>query len=213
MIKIPFERCVIFSTLEFDRLMHKLTSAIYDPYLSQYSMEKPKHQSYWGQVDGSKFLATRIIGHKYIHLPLFLSPTIEGKIVDIHHGYEISLTVKLQNLTFIFLLAWLGGLVTTISFAIDKILGGIANGSYFTSVGISLLIYLLTIGYFYFSAWRSIRFFRYLFVQKLTGFATAKDANDRPWVPNIQHIPSKNSATYWLKENLPSFPSSSNFKN
>jgi hypothetical protein len=51
-----------------------------------------------------------------------LSPTIEGKIDSLHHGYEIFLTIKLQNITFTLLLTWLGGIFTTIAAVLDRIL-------------------------------------------------------------------------------------------
>ncbi len=212
MIEIPFDRCVIFSTLEFDEITDRLASAIHDPHLrlAPELNKKYKHQRYYGWVGGCKFLATRILGHKYFHLPMFLSPTIKGNIVALQRGYEISLSVNLQNLTFVLLLAWMGGLITTFSFVLDKVLGNISNDRYFVTVGISFLLYLITIGYFYFASWRATRFFKYLFVQKLTGFAKPAP---QPWVPTLPKVGAPSSATDWIRANLPSFPSKSDLNN
>ena len=110
MIKIPFDRCVILTTLDFEQISERLATAIYDPRFSaDRSAERaPKHQYYCGQIHGFKFSASRLIGHKYFHLPLVLSPTIEGNINALSTGYEISLTAKLQNVTVVLLLTWLG---------------------------------------------------------------------------------------------------------
>jgi hypothetical protein len=211
-IKIPFDRCTIVSTLNFSQITDRLESAIYDPnFLSQSNSENiPKHQSYFGRIEGYKFSATRLVGHKYLHLPAFLFPTIEGNINSLHHGYEISLVVRIHNLTLALLLVWLGGLFTVIPSLLDNIFVGVKNYQYLTTVEIVPLVFAAIAAYFYLDAWRATKFFRTLFIKK---FRTA--INDR--VVNLPIEPSgfqlqpeelsgSLSSTDLLRKNLPSFP-------
>lgn len=213
MIKIPFDRCVILTTLDFDRIMDRLESAIYDQRFQyeQNTKGTPKRQLYYGQLEGFKFVATRVIGSKYLHLPGFLMPTIEGKIQQLYNGYEISLAVKLNSLTFMLLVTWLGALFTfTVSSLIDNILGEVKDFAYLTDVGISIGLYLLTIGYIYFASWRATQFFRSLFTQRLLGTTNIVTANHSSWPPVGIHRKQQilqRSSVDWLKRNLPSFPS------
>jgi hypothetical protein len=218
MIKIPFDRCVILTTLDFPQVTDRLESAIYDPRVPFQITDftSPKHQPYVGQIRGFKFLATKIIGHKHLHLPIFLSPTIEGDINSLQSGYEISLAVRLNNVTFVLLLTWLGGLLTTISSALDNILVDAKNYQYLTTVQIAILCYLLVLAYLYFSAWSTTKFFRCLFAQGFTGTTKIGVVNRQIWDSALQFqqvddIPTRipqepKSATDWLRHNLPSFP-------
>ena len=204
MIKIPFDRCVILTTLDFDRIMDRLESAIYDQrfQFQPNSRRTPNRQRYYGELQGFKFTATRTIGSKYLHLPGFLIPSIEGKIQQIYKGYEISLSVKLHDLTFMFLLTWLGALFTfTVSSLLDNIVGEVKDSGYLVDVGISVGIYLLAIAYIYYAAWRAVKFFKSLFTQRLLGTTNITIGNTG-WQPQIRQI----SSVDWLKRNLPSFP-------
>ncbi len=212
MIKIPFDRCVILTTLDFDRIMDRLESAIYDRRF-QYQPNKkrtPTRQRYYGQLEGFKFVATRTIGSKYLHLPGFLIPSIEGKIQQLYNGYEISLVVKLNSLTFMLLLTWFGALFTfTVCSLLDNVLGDVQDSGYLTDVGISVAIYLLMIAYIYFASWRSTKFFKSLFAQRLLGTTNIVMTSNPSWQPGIhrkQQILQRSSVD-WLKRNLPSFPS------
>jgi hypothetical protein len=211
MIKIPFDRCVILTTLDFDRIMNRLETEIYDRRFDHRPKanrsRQPQH--YYGELQGFKFLATRIVGFKYLHLPGFLLPTIEGTIDHLPYGYEISLNVKLNNLTFIMLLTWLGGLFTfTISSLLDNTLGEIKDYQYLSDVGISISIFLAIVCYFYFAAWRSTKFFKTLFAQRLLG-TTSIVAPQQSWLPTVQRqqLAIQRSSIDWMRKNLPSFPS------
>ncbi len=210
MIKIPFDRCVILTTLDYAQITNRLESAIYDSSFSaQSSVDRaPKQQRYFGQIQGFKFLANRIIGHRYWHLPAFLTPTIEGKIDSLYHGYEISLTVKLNSITFALLLTWLGGLFTTISSVIDNILTGSKNYQYLTTIQIIAGVYLLIIAYFYFEAWRATRYFRTLFIKELVGAVSSQVVARSMWNDNYddERFGDIQSTTDLLRQNLPSFP-------
>ncbi len=211
MIKIPFDRCVILTTLDFDRIMDRLESEIYDRRF-QYQPKanrSDKHQHYYGEIHGFKFLATRMIGGKYLHLPGFMLPSVEGTIDQLHNGYEVSLSVKLHNMTFILLLTWFGGLFTfAVSSLLDNTLGEIKDYRYLSDVGISVACYLLTVCYFYFSAWRATKFFKTLFAQRLLG-TTNIAAPQQNWLPNVQRqqLAIQRSSIDWMRKNLPSFPS------
>lgn len=218
MIRIPFNRCVIVTTLDFSQIADRLESAIYvgnpahlptasDPELSTAATSYP-NQRYFGQVRDFKFLATRIVGHKYFHLPIFLLPTIEGKIQALHHGYEISLDVKIHDVTLVMLLTWFGGLFITICSILDNLVVGSKNPQYLTTVEIVAFIYVGVLAYFYLDAWWTTKFFRTLFVR---GFArtNTRVASQPGWSSELQlqehsEIPS---STMLLKKNLPSFPS------
>ncbi len=211
MIKIPFDRCVILTTLDFDRIIDRLESEIYDRRFEYQpkANRSAKHQRYYGDLHGFKFLATRMIGCKYLHLPGFLLPSVEGTIDHLHNGYEISLNVKLNNWTFILLLTWLGGLFTfTMSSLLDNMLGDVKDYRYLSDVGISIGIYLAIVGYFYFAAWRATKFFKSLFAQRLLG-TTSIVAPQQNWLPSIQRqqLALQRSSVDWMRKNLPSFPS------
>jgi hypothetical protein len=211
MIKLPFDRCVILTTLDFDRIIDRLESEIYDRRVE--NRPKPKRsarwQRYYGELRGFKFTATRIIGFKYLHLPGFLLPTVEGTIDQLYNGYEISLDVKLHTWTFIALLAWLGGLFTfTVSSIFDNVLGEVRDYRYLTDVSISISLFLLTVFYLYFASWRATRFFKALFAQRLLG-TTNIAAPQTQWQPNLQRqqLALQRSSIDWMRRNLPSFPS------
>ena len=221
MIRIPFDRCVILSTLDFTQITDRLDSAIYDPSFRSRSADNnvPKQQCYLGQIRGFKFLATRIIGHKYLHLPIFLSPTISGDINSLHHGYEISLAVRLSNLTFTLLLTCLGGLLTTLSSVFDNILVDSKNYQYLATWQIATIFYIAVLAYFYFSAWQATKFFRNLFAQGFMGNTPLNVVAQPAWnsdfglqeVEDFQwHTVSPGaSSTDWLRKNLPSFTADS----
>jgi hypothetical protein len=213
MIRIPFDRCVIITTLNFAQIADRLESAIYDPSFSaqQNTHTLSTNQRYFGQIEGFKFLANRIIGSKYFHLPAFLSPTIEGKIDSLHHGYEISLAIKLHNITVALLLTWLGGLFATLSSVFDNIFTGTKNYQYVTIVQIIALVYLVVIVYFYFEAWRATKFFRTLFVKKFVGNIESGVVDRAMWHSNfdLQDVSKSRAVGDLLRKNLPSFPTGS----
>ncbi|WP_310488232.1 hypothetical protein [Chamaesiphon sp. VAR_69_metabat_338] len=220
MIKIPFDSCVIVSTLDFSQITQRLASAIYvssatdraslDSLETDTSDLKPTQQGYFGQIQGFKFSATRIVGHKSLHLPACLFPTIEGDINSLYHGYEILLDVKLHNLTFALLLGGLGGLLATIAPALDNILGGSKNEQYLTIVEIFPLLYLSVLIHFYVDAWRAKKFFRSLFVKgfALKPLVEREVAQPPAWNSDLQFQDAGNvrSSTELLRQNLPSFP-------
>jgi hypothetical protein len=220
MINIPFNRCVIVTTLNFGQIIERLEGAIYDPHFSS-SIATDRainSQSYLGKIQGFNFLATKLLGFKYFHLPTFLSPTIEGKIDSLHHGYEISLRLKLQNITFALLLTCLGGLFTTISAILDNLLTGSKNYQYLTTVETIAVVYILILVYFYFAARRETKFFKTLFIKGFTAANhTTVDGHGASWSEDfqfqeigncaIQRLATAEPATGWLKQNLPSFPS------
>ncbi len=220
MIRIPFNRCVILTTLDFSQIADRLESAIYvgeaalpgdSPDFGNSATRPPNSQPYIGQIRDFKFLATRIVGHKYLHLPLFLLPSIEGKIHALHHGYEISLDVKLHDVTLVMLLTWLGGLVITIYSILDNILVGSKNPQYLMSVETMALVYVALLAYFYLDAWLATKFFKSLFVRELTGFAKNTFVTKPSWNSTLQFqdADSSVSSTTWLRKNLPSFPTDS----
>ncbi len=205
MIKIPFNRCVILTTLDYAQITNRLESAIYDPSFSSQSGtdRAPKRQRYFGQIQGFKFVANRIIGHKYCHLPAFITPTIAGRIESLYRGYEISLTIELNSITFALLLTWLGGLFTTVSSVIDNTLTGSKNYQYLTTVQIIAGVYLLIIAYFYFEAWRATSYFRTLFIKELVG-SISNQVDRSTWNNDFDN--DLQSTTALLRQNLPSFP-------
>jgi hypothetical protein len=219
MIRIPFDRCVILSTLTLPQITDRLESAIYvgatpsldrQLFLSLIATNNiPKHQRYFGLIRGFKFLATPIIRSEYLHLPIFLSPTIEGDINSLPYGYEISLGVKLNNLICTLLLTWLGGLLTTISSVLDNILLNSKNYQYLTTVPITAFFYAIVIAYFYFSAWQSTKFFKTLFAQGFAGTTQLEFVNQSASNLDLQFQDVENleSSTDWLRKHLPSFPS------
>jgi hypothetical protein len=213
MIRIPFDRCVIITTLNFAQIADRLESAIYDPIFSaqQNTNSPPTNQRYFGQIQGFKFFANRIIGYKHFHLPAFLSPTIEGKIDSLHHGYEISLAIKLHNMTVALLLTWLGGLIATLSSVFDNIFTGTKNYQYVTTVQIIALVYLVVLAYFYFEAWRATKFFRTLFVKKFAGNIDSGIVDRAMWHSNfdLKDVSKSRSIGDLLRKNLPSFPTAS----
>ena len=207
MIRIPFDRCVILTTLDFEQITSRLESVIYHP-SSRSDRDDHRdstHQYYYGQIRSFRFLATRIIGHKYAHLPLFLSPTIEGNIRALRNGYEISLGVNLQNLTFVLLLTYLGGLFSTISAFFDRAFINIEDSRYFTGLGICALLYLVLLSYLYFLSWQTTRFFMTLFTQRLTGITKIGTTTKQKWIPDLPPVPAPRSATGWMSKNLPAF--------
>jgi hypothetical protein len=217
MIRIPFDRCVIITTLNFEQIAERLESAIYDPSFSarQNINSLPTNQCYFGQIQGFKFLANRIVGYKYLHLPAFLSPTIEGKIDSLHHGYEISLAIKLHNITVALLLTCLGGLFATLSSVLDNIFTGTKNYQYVTTVQIIALVYLVVIAYFYFEAWRATKFFRTLFVKKFVGNIDSSVVDRAMWRSNfdLKDVGKSREIGDLLRKNLPSFPTGSSTPN
>ena len=217
MIRIPFNRCVILTTLDFSQIAARLESAIYvgQPALTDPARDSsssgnraPNSQRYIGQIRDFKFLATRIVGHKYLHLPICLLPSIEGKIQALHHGYEISLSIKLHDVALVVLLTWLGGLSMTIYSILDNILVGSKNPEYVVGVEIIAVVYLAVLAYFYLDAWLATKFFRSLFVRELTGFAKNTFVNQPSWSSSLQFEDAgAPDSTMWLRKNLPSFPS------
>jgi hypothetical protein len=169
MIKLPFNRCVIPTTRNFSQISRLLASAIYDPqFQSENGADRSKHQRYFGKIRGFKFQATPIIGFKYLHLPKFLLPTIEGKIDSLHHGYEISLAVKINSIVVAILITCIGGLLTKISPLLDLILAGVKTDRSLTNAVTFLLISLGLLACSYFLAWQGTKFFRKLFAKGLT---------------------------------------------
>ena len=59
-----------------------------------------------------------------------LLPTIEGKIHALYHGYEISLDIKIHDVTLVLLLTWFGGLFITICSILDNLVVGTKNPQY-----------------------------------------------------------------------------------
>jgi hypothetical protein len=219
MINIPSNRCVIVTTLNFTQITERLVGAIYDPqFSSETTLDRAlKSQPYLGKIQGFKFLATKIIGFKNLHLPVFLSPTIEGKIDSLHHGYEISLRLKLQNTTAALLLTCLGGLFTTISAILDNILTDARNYQYLTTVETIAVVYILVLAYFYFAACRETKYFKNLFIKGFTAAPQNPVPSDRSsWDRDFQvravgnasgqSLDTAEPATGWLQQNLPSFP-------
>jgi hypothetical protein len=207
MIKIPFDRCVILTTLDFAQITDRLESVIYNPHSSSVLADgsRSNQQRFVGEVRGFKFLATRILGHKYLHLPRFLAPAIEGKIDSLHHGYEISLSIKLHNITCVLLLTWLGGLFAAGSSVLDNMLIGIKSYQYLTILQVVVFFYLVVLIYLYFEAWSATKFFRTLFVRSLAG--TTGIINATRSTVNFDHYPqSGDLSTDQLRKNLPSFP-------
>lgn len=219
MINIPFNRCVVVTTLNLVQITDRLQSAIYDPHFAASTTADRGSQSqyYQGKIHGFKFSAARIISYKDFHLPIFLSPIIEGKIDSLYHGYKISLTMKVQNITVALLLTWLGGLFIAISTVLDHILTDPENYQYSIAFQMIVLCSIVVLAYFYFAAYRETKFFKTLFFK---GFAVATqhpDVSPRPsWSEDFQFQEVSNSSgdllstaepvTGWLRKNLPSFP-------
>jgi hypothetical protein len=221
MIKIPFDGCVIVSTLDFLQITQRLESAIYvssasgnrvavDRSIADESALQPPKQLYFGQIQGFKFSATRLVGSKYFHLPEFLFPTIEGDINSLHHGYEILLDVKLHSITFALMLAGLGGLLATIAPALDNVFGGNKNDGYLTIVEIFPLLYVAFVIHFCVDAWQAKKFFRNLFIKRfaLKPVADLEVAQPPEWNSEFQFqdVGNARSSTQILRQNLPSFP-------
>ncbi len=208
MIRTPFNWCVIHTTLDLARITNRLESAIYDPHFPVPSTTDvtPKHQSYFGQIRGFKFSATRIIGHKNFHLPIFLSPTIEGQIDSLYHGYEISLEIGLHKITSVLLLTWLGGLVAMIPSVLTNI--SVDSKNYQSNLAVLTLFHAVLIAYCYFDAWRATKFFKILFAQGFTGIIKREVASQPHWnlgLP-LEDLGDVRSSTDLLRKNLPSFP-------
>ncbi|AFY94208.1 hypothetical protein [Chamaesiphon minutus] len=237
MIRIPFPQCVILTTLDFAQITDRLESAIYEgetqsltsghlvpaalpsadsavtlPSTESHSLVKviPKQQHFIGEIQGFKFSAARIIGHKYLHLPRFLVPAIEGKINSLYHGYQLTLCIKIHQITLILLLTWLGGLFTITSSIINNIVAGIDLGRFLIPLEYAALAYILVLGYLYFEAWRSTKFFRNLFVRGFAGATSTPVVSPSVWSSELQlsEMGTSQSSTDWLRKNLPSFPHS-----
>jgi hypothetical protein len=190
MIKIPFEQCVVLTTLDFEQISERLATAIYDPYCPPRDTSiARKHQRYSGHIRGYKFSASPLLGNKHIHLPFFLFPTIEGNILPLANGYEISLMAKLQNFTFILLLTGLGGILLACSIAFEEALLDIQDALNGSVLLISVIFYLFTIAYFYFVSWQTTRFFQALFTQGLTGISRINVPQAGEW---SQGLPQTN---------------------
>jgi hypothetical protein len=213
-MKIPFDRCVILTTLEFDRILDRLESAIYDsrfqPSPDSYDFDQPPiKQAYYGELRGFKFSATRTIGFKHFHLPSFLLPTVEGRIDRLHNGHEISLSIDIHNFTCIIMLAWFGALFTfTTASILDNVLGDINDYSYLEEVPISLCIYLSIVAYFYLAARRATKFFKTLFSQRLLGTSAIVISTKPKWQMDLQYQQAtfSRTAVEWMRVNLPSLP-------
>ncbi len=213
-MKIPFDRCVIHTTLDFDRILDRLESAIYDSrFQPAYDFGKPpSRQIYHGELRGFKFSATRTIGFKHFHLPSYLLPTVVGRIERLQNGHEISLSIEIHNMTCIVMLAWFGALVTfTTASILDNVLGEIHDHSYLEELPISLCLYLSIIAYFYFAAWRSTKFFKRLFSQRLLGTSAIVLATKPKWQMDLQYqqVTFSRTAIEWMRINLPSLPNGS----
>jgi hypothetical protein len=237
MIRIPFPQCVILTTLDFAQITDRLESAIYvgetqsptpmrvaqvalpsaesavaSPNVESHSLVKisPKQQHFIGEIQGFKFLATRIIGHKYLHLPRFLMPTIEGKINSLYHGYQLSLCIKIHQILLILLLTWLGGIVTVTSSIVGNIVAGIDRGRSIVPLEYLTLVYILALGYLYLEAWRTTKFFKNLFVRGFAGATSTLVVSSPVWSSELQlsEMGGSQSSTDWLRKNLPSFPHS-----
>jgi hypothetical protein len=219
MIKIPFDSCVIVSTLDFLQITQRLESAIYvsSEFEDRSELARiddadtpdlpPSKQAYFGQIQGFKFSATRLVGHKYFHLPAFLFPTIEGDINGLHHGYQIEIGLKLHNITFALMLTLLGGLLATIGPALDNILGGSKNYQYLTTLQIFALIYVAILVHFYVDALRAKKFFRNLFVKGFVLVPQVKKTAQLPdWSGWLFQDAGNITSTQLLRKNLPSFP-------
>ena len=235
MIRIPFPQCVILTTLDFAQITHRLESAIYAgetqlpaarsvapgtlpsagssadlPKSESHALVKinPKQQHFFGEIQGFKFLATRIIGYKYLHLPRFLLPTIEGKINSLYHGYQITLCIKIHQITLILLLTWLGGLFTATSSIIGNILAGIDLERFLAPIEYIALAYVVALAYLYLDAWLSTKFFKNLFVRGFVGATANTVASSPVWSSELQYpqMGGGRSSTDWLRKNLPSFP-------
>ncbi len=229
MIRIPFNRRVILTTLNFLQIADRLESAIYVGAATPLSNSSfpsspttnstPKHQHYSGQIRSFKFVAHRIIGHKYLRVPVCLLPTIEGKINGLHHGYQISLAIGLHNATFALLLTWLGGLLILMPSVVDNILADSKNYQYLTTVAIAALLFTVIFAYLYFDAWRAAKFFETLFAQGFTATShqqvgsqpteRSEDFLQELVSQRSQKIDESPTSTDWLRKNLPSFPSPS----
>jgi hypothetical protein len=236
MIRIPFPQCVILTTLDFAQITHRLESAIDAgeaqlpsvksishprlsfadssadrPMIESHALVNiaPKNQHFVGEIQGFKFLATRIIGHKYLHLPEFLVPTVEGKINSLYHGYQISLCIKVHQATFILLLAWLGGLITAIASVVNNILAGISNDRFLAPLEFIALIYVALLAYLYIDAWRSTKFFKNLFVRGFAGATPTTVVRQPDWSADlqVQDTNGGKASTDWLRKNLPSLTS------
>lgn len=219
MIEIPFTSCVIVSTLDFFQITQRLESAIWigsttdraevDRSIADSSVRQTSKHDYFGQIQGFKFSATRLVGHRHFHLPAFLFPTIEGDIQSLHHGYEIEIGIRLHNITLALVLAMLGGLLATTGPALDSMLGGSKNDQYLIILQIFLLTCAVVPVHFYLEAWRAKKFFRSLFVK---GFVLAPQAGSTSQSPEwssdwlFQDVSNAKSSTQILRQNLPSFP-------
>jgi hypothetical protein len=219
MINIPFNRCVVVTTLNLAQITDRLQNAIYDPHFvaSNPVDRDPQSQYYQGKIQGFKFSATRIISYKDFYLPIFLLPTIEGKIDSLYHGYKISLTIKVHNITVALLLTWLAGLFLVISTVLENILTDAENYQYSIAAQMVILCSIAVLTYFYFVAYRETKFFKALFIKGFTVATQHADVNSRPsWSEDFQFQEVGHSAgerlstaepvTGWLRKNLPSFP-------
>jgi hypothetical protein len=186
MIKIPFDRCVILTTLDFEQISERLATAIYDPRFPPRDTSGARtQQRYSGYIRGFKFSASPLLGHKYLHLPSFLFPTIEGNIRALANGYEISLSAKLQNLTVTLFLTGLGGILTACSSAFEKVLLSIQDAPYARSLALAIFSYLAVVAYFYVASWQTTKFFKALFTQGLTGISKINVRQVRDWSPRL----------------------------
>lgn len=232
MINIPFNRCVVLTTLNLAQIIDRLQSAIYDPHFASSTIAEhdPRSQSYQGKIQGFKFSATRIITYKNFHLPIFLSPTIEGKIDSLYHGYEISLTMKVQSITVALLLTCVGGLAMAISTVLDAILTDPENYQNSSAFPIIVLGLIAVLGYFYFAAYRETKFFKALFIKRFEVANQPVAVSSLHWSedlfqevgqysePDLSTVEpvtgwlsepdlfTAEPVTGWLRKNLPSFP-------
>ncbi|NJR32151.1 MAG: hypothetical protein HC778_03945 [Chamaesiphon sp. CSU_1_12] len=179
-------------------------SAVALPNMDSHSFVKvnPQQQHFIGEIQGFKFLATRIIGHKYLHLPRFLVPTIEGKINSLYHGYQLTICIKIHQITLILLLTWLGGLFTATSSIIGNIVAGIDRGLLLIPLEFIALAYILVLGYLYLEAWRSTKFFQNLFVRGFAGATSTPSVSSSVWSSELQmsEMGGSQSSTHWLRK-------------
>jgi hypothetical protein len=234
MINIPFNRCVVVTTLNLAQIIDRLQSAIYDPHFasSNTAERDPRSQSYQGKIQGFKFSATRIITYKDFHLPILLSPTLEGKIASLYHGYEIALTIKVQSITVALLLTCVGGLSMAISTVLDPILTDPENYQNSSAFPIIVLSLIAVLGYFYFAAYRETKFFKALFIKRFEVATQPAAVSSLHWSEGLFEEVGQYSepdlsttepvtgwlsepdlftaepVTGWLRKNLPSFPNS-----
>jgi hypothetical protein len=158
MMKLPSSFYLIDTSLDEDKIATCIQTTI--------SGDRGQ-KSYRGQMLGSSFWICR----SPLGLPQWLFPTIVGKIYRNHHrGHQIELSAQLQNWVWVLLVVWIGGLTAfCITVFGNQIIARIPEDDAISEIAKSAALLAAILTYFYWLAWRDMRYVQKRFIHRLPG--------------------------------------------